>query len=149
MIPVEQRYDFDCTQACLASIFECEYGDAPVLWEPGAEREPADWLFVLNGWLRERGFGLQNFHWTKGDRPVSSPWSFVGYWLGGVYSPRFSDPDRPDEPGGHTVVMRGSELVWDPHPRRDLGHLGFFNADVLMPLDPAPLVLVPRQLDAA
>lgn len=143
MKPVEQRYPFDCTQACLASIFECDYDEAPVLWEPGAERERADWLFVLNGWLRERGFGLQNFCWTKGDRPQESPWSFVGYWLGGVYSPRFEDPSGG--PGGHTVVMRGHDLVWDPHPRRAQGHLGFFNADVFMPLDPSTLVLRERR----
>jgi hypothetical protein len=139
--PVEQRYDFDCAQACLVSIFEIPYDEGPVLWEPGAERERADWLFVLNGWLRERGFALQNFHHTKGDRPQTSPWIFPGYWLGGVFSPRFEDPDSGG-PGAHTVVMQGSEIAWDPHPQREMGHLGFFNADVFMPLDPARLVLL-------
>lgn len=140
MIPVEQRHDFDCMQACLCSIFECPYEEGPVLWEIGESRPREDWYKLLADWLRERGFGLQNFHHTKGDRPQDSPWYFVGYWLGGVWSPRFTDPDNGG-PGGHCVVMRGNDLLWDPNPRRDLGHLGFFNADVLIPLDPARLQL--------
>lgn len=135
VIAVEQRYDFDCVQSCLASIFEVPYEAAPVIWEPDSDTHRADWLFVLNQWLRERGFGLQNFHRREGDNPQRSPWHFVGYWIGGVWSPRFTEPDG--SPGAHAVVMRGSDLVWDPNPRRDMGHLGFYCADVLMPLDPA------------
>jgi hypothetical protein len=38
--------------------------------------------------------------------------------------------------GLHTVVMRGTTLVWDPHPQRDMGHHGFVEAEFMIPTDP-------------
>ena len=31
--------------------------------------------------------------------------------------------------------------VWDPHPQREMGHLGFWDAEIFLPVDPARLVL--------
>lgn len=85
----------------------------------------------------------------------------TGYWVATVRSPRVTEEcgacrgtgtymppyenGRPGPcegcdavgsvPGNHAVVMRGSGVAWDPHPLRDLGHLGFVQADFLMPWD--------------
>jgi hypothetical protein len=40
-------------------------------------------------------------------------------------------------PSLHCVVMCGGELVWDPHPRRDMGHLGWVSGEWLIARDPA------------
>ena len=58
-----------------------------------------------------------------------------GYWLATVYSPRIVHQDGSR--GLHMVVMRDRELVWDPHPDREQGHLGFVSGTYLVPLDPA------------
>lgn len=140
MIPVEQRHGSDCLQACLCSIFECDYDEGPVIWDPGATESRPDWFKIMLDWLEERGFSLQNFHDSSGTHPADSPWHFFGYWLGTVVSPRLENP-RTGGPGLHCVVMRGNDLLWDPHPKREMGHLGFVCADVLLPIDPARLRL--------
>ncbi len=42
-------------------------------------------------------------------------------------------------PSLHLVVMNGPELVWDPHPRREMGHLGYVSGWIFRALDPARL----------
>lgn len=128
-----------CMTACLASIFECAYEDAPVLCDFATGEPVEQWLRVMTLWLHERGFHPQNMHHTKGDRPQSSPWHWPTVWMAGVASPRYNEPSG--EPGLHCVVMQGSDLVWDPHPQRDMGHLGFIDAELFLPRDPARLVL--------
>ena len=137
---VEQRASYDCMTACLATIFGCRYEEAPVLADPET-CEPVDqWLRVMTLWLHERGFHPQSFSLTNeiirslGDS-LRSPWYWPTLWMGGVRSPRYD--------GEHAVVCRGSEIVWDPHPKREMGHLGFTSAEVFLPVDPAMLVHVP------
>lgn len=44
-------------------------------------------------------------------------------------------------PSLHAVVMCGVELVWDPHPQRDMGHLGFVSGEWFVVRDPSKLTL--------
>lgn len=39
-------------------------------------------------------------------------------------------------PSLHAVVMLGGELVWDPHPQREMGHLGFVSGEWFILADP-------------
>lgn len=155
----------DCMRACVASLFELSYEDVPhfvehenwwQIWN--------DWLAdrnlrlgsaffsvedddrtKLNGWpgdvwwlagvtsprIRQRcthckGTALTNLTYDDAGNsiehtdPVTCP-----YCEGGLVS------------GLHQVVMFGREIAWDPHPQRDLGHLGFVNGWEFRIIDPA------------
>lgn len=45
-------------------------------------------------------------------------------------------------PSLHAVVMCGGDLVWDPHPRRDMGHLGFVRGEWFIAADPGRFALM-------
>lgn len=144
---VEQRYDFDCMTACLATIFGCPYEEAPMLADLDTGDSVDQWLRVMTLWLHDRGFHPQSFGLTiwmlegrtlnEHDLPDHSPWYWPTLWMGGVKSPRYD--------GDHAVVMRGSDLIWDPHPQRDMGHLGFTSAELFLPRDPSALALLGGQ----
>lgn len=133
MKPVEQRGDSDCLVACLASILEVPYEEVP---QEIAVFETQHNAMVA--FLKARGL----LTWTTGLWGTDTPflkwgsqqieWHFypTGYWIAGVLSPRIVDENG--EPGEHAVVMRGSKIAFDPHPRRDMGHLGFHSATVIM-----------------
>jgi hypothetical protein len=118
--------------ACLATIFGCSYEEAPMLADPDTGDEVDQWVYVMTLWLHERGFHPQSFSRTVEMTDTErSPWYWPTLWMGGVKSPRYD--------GEHAVVMRGSTLVWDPHPQREMGHLGFTSAELFLPMDPAAL----------
>lgn len=132
---VEQREAFDCMTACLATIFGCAYEDAPVLCD-FVTGEPVDrWHSVYDNWLYGRGFSSleRNRETRDGDDPMRCPWSLPCLWIGGVQSPRYD--------GAHAVVCRGRDIVWDPHPQREMGHHGWLDATYFLPIDPARLAL--------
>lgn len=163
MIPVEQREMWsaegnrgDCMKCCFASVLELEYDDVPHF----AAME--DWYGESRRWLADRGWTLHGFSIAGRDEtlPILKPRITVdGYWLAGVVSRRVQNPCggcNPEDPGfmvdgllcsycrgwgkrlgSHMVVMKGAELVWDPHPRRDLGHAGFMSGSFFRPIDPA------------
>jgi hypothetical protein len=128
MKTVEQRGDSDCLIACLASILEIDYED--VSQEIADEDRQND---ATVRFLQERGY----LSWTltlHGDaQPMlqfgnARPEYHIrptGYWIAGVGSPRIKD-------GTHAVVMRGETVAWDPHPLREMGHLGFQSATIIM-----------------
>lgn len=131
---VEQRTTYDCMTACLATIFGCSYEDAPQLAD--AKGDPVfGWHRVLDDWLLARGFAcLERMRRDdEQDDPMRCPWRIPGLWIGGVASPRYD--------GGHAVVMHLNQLVWDPHPKREMGHRGFEDATYFLPLDPAGLAV--------
>lgn len=134
---VEQRESFDCMTACLATIFGCRYEAAPFLADKYTGDPVDQWLAVMTRWLHERGFHPQSFSLTKPMMkhytPERSPWYWPTLWMGGVKSPRYD--------GEHAVVCRGADIVWDPHPQREMGHLGFTSAEIFLPVDPARLAL--------
>lgn len=130
---VEQRASYDCMTACLATIFGCSYEDAPQLADANGDPVPR-WHRVMDDWLFARGFAcLERMRETDDGEPMRCPWRYPGLWIGGVKSPRYD--------GDHAVVMHLSLLVWDPHPQRNMGHLGYVDATYFLPLDPAGLAV--------
>jgi hypothetical protein len=41
----------------------------------------------------------------------------------------------------HSIVMCGREIVWDPHPQRDMGHLGWVSGEWFIARNPGSLSL--------
>lgn len=133
VIPVFQRGTHDCVRACLASIFEVRWEDAPATdyLEPGwtARDRAAYQSNVVNEWLRARGLIEWSIDSTwdppvlrrgieivNGDRRPSdeiapTPWS--SHHLGSGPSPRGFGM-------WHTVVMYGGRIVHDPHSAGDM-----------------------------
>lgn len=128
MIAVEQRSAYDCLTACLSSIFEVPYEDVPLFCDQETGEPIRWWRKACDDWLAERGWAqLERVRQTdEGGDPMRCPWRFPGYWIAGVKSPRYD--------GSHAVVMHRSELVWDPNPQREMGHLGFEDATYFLPL---------------
>jgi hypothetical protein len=130
MIPVEQTImggdstmpgvHGDCLRACVASVFELPIEDVPHFVAED------DWYNHFRRWIESRGFVLGNaFHTLDEDDPTKlngHPSEGI-HWIASVYSPRLVHEDG--KPGQHVVVMCGGEMVWDPHPQREMGHLGF------------------------
>jgi hypothetical protein len=146
MIPVEQTIlggdttsegeRGDCLRACIASIFEL-----PIASVPHFVAED-DWWGALNRWVEARGFALGTAFMSVDD---DDPTKLNGYpgaetiWIATVYSPRITRDDGT--PGLHAVVMQGKTIAWDPHPHREMGHLGFSSGYIFRAPDPARLAL--------
>ena len=132
MIPVDQRESDDCLRACIASVFEIPWEDAP---DTGAgcrvETRAHNQHNVVVEWLKARGLTHWMIEMQPADAPVlrrgircledgsREPADFVwpsppvSYYLGGGPSPR--DPAKD-----HAVVMYGGRIVHDPNPARDM-----------------------------
>lgn len=141
MNPVEQREPYGCLRACVASILEIDYEDVPATL---AVEEGQTTAFLR--FMASRGFAigdyslygnLQHYVFDEPQQRCSRYWPT--YWIASVLSPRLTNEDG--SPGWHTVVMKGSEMVWDPHPDRDQGHLGFVHAQVPFVIDPARVIV--------
>lgn len=164
MIPVEQRrraiFDDhgdnlqrgDCLTACVASIFELPYEDVPFFVELPS------WHQVYGDFIRSLGFAVGHVNISVHD---DDPTRLTGYpsddiyWIATVKSPRSlqrcsncKGADGGCEwctdgryPSLHAIVMRGKHIAWDPHPERDMGHLGFVQGDWFVALDPARLAV--------
>lgn len=172
VIPVEQRqmaiFDErgdnvqrgDCLTACIASLFELPIDDVPFFVDM------ENWWGEYNNWLHDRGLQLGQVRLsTVDDDPTrlnGHPTEGI-YWIATVKSPRSKarcngckgtgQSQHEEGPCGwcgesglvpslHAVVMCGGELVWDPHPQRDMGHLGFVSGEWFVVRDPARLVRV-------
>lgn len=139
MIPVEQQEEFGCLRACVASILELDYEKVPA--------EIADFETQHTAFLRfmaSRGFSIGDYslYGAKGlpEKPQQRcTRTWPTFWFASVWSPRFTDDDG--NPGWHAVVMKNHELVWDPHPQRADGHLGFVHAHVPYVIDPARVIV--------
>lgn len=130
----DQRHDSDCLVACLASILGIEYEEVDTRIGM-KDHAPEQWN-LMQGFLARRGLVCWGFSLNGEMRPILMmnqrpdvryhifP---TGHWLASVDSPR-----HPDE--GHVVVMKGDKIIHDPHPRRDMGHKGFREGLILMPL---------------
>jgi len=149
VIPVEQRFSFDCMTACIASIFECSWEDAPLLCDPDTNEPVDQWLREMTLWMRAHGMNPWHFGIWGDEKPYlkfgSSEIRYVFrppcYWLGGVKSSRYD--------GEHCVVMYADEVLWDPHPQREMGHLGFTTAEVIVPWQEVPLPELGRRIKGA
>lgn len=168
MIPVEQQkmaiFDEkgdnvqrgDCLTACLASLFELPLDEVPHFVATD------NWFSEYSNWLVDRGLQLGQVHLCVDE---DDPTKLTGYpiegvhWIATVKSPRGKarcggckgtreldgDPCQWCDATGlvpslHAVVMCGREIVWDPHPQREMGHLGFLSGEWFIVRDPAKLV---------
>lgn len=176
MIPVEQQimavFDEhgdntqrgDCMRASVASLFDLALEDVPHF------AAADDWWDVWLRWLEARGLRVANVFYAVDENDPSTliGWPGEVYWLATVYSPRGRArchtckgrgkhrnhrPCRGCDATGlvpslHSVVMLGREIVWDPHPRRDMGHLGFCGGYEFRVIDPARMQYVSEIEDA-
>jgi hypothetical protein len=147
----------DCLRATLASLFELELEAVPHFVESD------NWWHEWQAWLAARGFRIGNAFWSvdESDPTRLNGWPGEIHWLATVKSPRGRarcsvckgagkhrnhKPCRYCDASGlvpslHSVVMFGREVAWDPHPERDMGHLGFVHGYDFRAIDPARLVL--------
>src|SRR5438128_6207092 len=118
MKPVMQRTANDCLRACLASIFEVPWEEAPDTQSHETQHNS------VNAWLKERGLVEWQLN-MDGENPVLRrgvliqddgtrvpsdylwPFPLATYYVGGGDSPRGS--------GDHAVVMKLGHIVHDPH----------------------------------
>jgi hypothetical protein len=144
----------NCVAACVASIFEVPLSDCwPEIPNGGG------FQYVCN-WTARRFPGLQvsgknvappvevkrgNFtRWIDVPVPVqvlTAP-VYGCYWIASAVSPRAAMQKMADDeyrPSLHCVVMRGSEVVWDPHPKREMGIGGVVSGLWWIAADPALL----------
>lgn len=141
---VEQRLFFDaetgergdCLKCCLATLLGLGYDDVPHFASMGDM-----WWIEMTNWLAAKGWRIGNAWFTPSDEdPAKLSGYTQGLWVAGVKSRR----TRPDGSHiSHMVVMHDAEVIWDPHPARADGHLGFETGQLLIPLDPARFVYVP------
>ena len=120
----------NCFAACLASLLECDINDVP--WPNQANVDSDDWGSYwrrIAVWLAERGLFM--IEWdvdVKGPKPWVSDAAAdaEAYWLAAGPSPRGVR---------HSVVMKGAEIVHDPHPEGG-GISAVEIATVIAALDP-------------
>lgn len=135
MRPVMQRGDSDCLRACLASIFDVGYEDAPdTSRQPGQSDEDRnrEQHNAVNDWLRDRGL----VEWIITDEQPANggPVLRRGVHIragGGREPANFVWPyptatrcvgSGPSPRGGrdHAVVMYLGSIEHDPHPDQDM-----------------------------
>jgi hypothetical protein len=108
MKPVDQTKfgegDGNCFEAILASILEIPLDGIPSF---GATSEPEGWMDDLNEWLQQ--FGVQAIQIMPTDRHMELLHGC--YCEATIRSPRFYWLY-------HSVVVKGGEVVHDPHPSR-------------------------------
>jgi hypothetical protein len=122
MIPVEQTKltypDGNCMSACLASILELTLDEVPCYVGDG-------WLEKYNQWLASFNLTMVNLTYTSAE---GEPWAPMGYSILAADSPRGE--------WLHAVVCHNGEVVWDPHPQREMGLKTKREWTVFLVLDP-------------
>jgi hypothetical protein len=107
MIPVEQTKliypDGNCFPACIASILEIPLDDVPCF-------HGENWLERYNEWLKDKNLCLINVLYLNAEGQPNVP---PGYSILAADSPRGDYL--------HAVVCLNGEVVFDPHPQRDMG----------------------------
>lgn len=123
MKPVMQRTSNDCLRACIASIFEVPWEEAPDTEDHETQHN------AVNAWLKDRGLVEWQLDMSgeipvlrrgvlihdDGSRTPSDylwPFPLATHYVGAGDSPRTSD--------GHAVVMKLGKIVHDPHPAGDM-----------------------------
>lgn len=160
----------DCMRASMASLFELPLEEVPhfVAYEDWWGR----WMNWLHD--RGLMIGPAFYSVEEEDPAKLNGWPGDLYWLATVKSPRgkarcngcdgagelvgekhgeslmsMVGPCGPCAgtglvPSLHSVVMFGREIAWDPHPQREMGHLGFVGGYVFRVIDPARMTVSPR-----
>jgi hypothetical protein len=131
MKPVEQTVLMppggNCFAACMASILELPLDAVPHF-------EEDDWVIRWNEWLRPRNLAImvctlpEDENLQRRYRETCMP----GFTIPGADSPR--------GPWQHAVVAFDGELVWDPHPQREMGVGTWRDVAYFYVIDPSKLI---------
>lgn len=162
----------DCLTACLASIFELPLDDVPFFVEQddwysayhewvcdrGLCIEQAhvtvdeDDPCKLRGWPSDRYWiatvksprGRARCNVCGGGGETATQWDkkFSTYVTLDAPAPCTYCEGSGLVPSLHAIVMYGREIAWDPHPQRDMGHLGFISGEQFGVPDPVRVRLV-------
>ena len=120
MTPVFQKPDDgQCINACLATLTGVSLKEAPRVYDD----EMADgglYLARIRRFLKRHGYGIMGF---RGKPESYASATYIA----------FGDSPRPDNEGGHAVIMRGKKMIHDPHPSGD-GILNHWFTWVIVPL---------------
>lgn len=159
MIGVEQTQMIpggggNCTAAAVASIFEVPLSDCyPEIPNGGGFQAIAAWtarrfpgLLCCSKLVGGQWIARGSRQWWVDTYPpaeaIDPPFLPIGYWLAGVVSPRGVQQRLSDgslKPSLHSVVMHGSDVAWDPHPKREMGIGGVYDMTWWVVRDPALL----------
>lgn len=119
MKPVEQTKltypDGNCMAACVASLLELPLDDVP-------DYKGEGWFDRWNGWLAQWNLTFVNFR-------ADCEWKPLGYSILAADSPRGD--------WLHAVVCLDGEVVWDPHPQREMGLREWREWTCFVVLDPS------------
>jgi hypothetical protein len=145
MIAVPQRQLFDeesgqagdCWKCCIASILELDYDEVPHFVQLEQDGQVESYWNATIDWLRRRRLAVARFGLWGTEKPfllfgsqkIAYHFNAPGHWIASVTSLRI---DREGNNIEHVVVMNGSSVIWDPHPLREQGHLGFREAHLLV-----------------
>lgn len=161
----------DCLTACIASIFELPIDEVPFFvaeddWHGCYGRWVRDHGYQIghvhigvaeDDPTRLTGHPTAGIYWIatvksprgktrccvcRGEKVATEQWPDGEYVKYDEPQPCACCDGTGLEPSLHCVVMNGGELVWDPHPQRDMGHLGWVSGEWFIALDPARLQLV-------
>ncbi len=117
MIKVEQTIlgeNGNCFAACVASILELPIKKVPNLGIGTENYDWAEWMLAWNQWLADRNFGLSVVHYYEWEGVSNT--KPHGYSILSAKSPRLKEQDL-----NHAVVCLNGEIVFDPHPQREMG----------------------------
>ena len=117
---VEQRFANDCWKACVASLLELPYQEVAA----AKAGDDEGWYSFWKRWFADRGFA-----WWE--RPIDGG-RYVGFGELTIVSGA-----SPRTDGDHCVLAQNGEIVWDPHPQREMGIGPITSVTMLVPLDPA------------
>lgn len=135
MIPVTQTtlYDPDddtrgnCIAACIASIFETDIDHIDLrggptwhdIWD-WTEKYMPDLKFFNQDYGTNYRVedGVWKYDFPEPDTVKHPPGFEDDYWILSAESPRIilQSGEFKGMPGLHAVVMKGNDIVWDPHP---------------------------------
>jgi len=128
MIPVEQTVLMppggNCFQACMASILELPLDAVPDFMPFD------DWTVRWNTWLRPMNLAIMHCTLPQDPEEVQT---FRQMCMPGYTIP---SADSPRGDWMHAVVAFDGEVVWDPHPRRDMGLGAWREITYLFVIDP-------------
>jgi hypothetical protein len=135
MIPVLQRGRHDCLRAALASIFECDYEETPVLVHPETGRPLPGNPFSMVKWARDRGY---LYEWHNVASEVSAPRldpsvlrDWEEHWIGSF---AVGLPFRPGSGNTHARVMYTDQVSFDPGGEASAPFVDLVTATRFVPL---------------
>lgn len=112
--------DGNCFAACVASILELSLDKVPHF-------QGDDWYERWQEWLSER-----NLYFIYLGNAGTNDWRPKGYAIANALCGSIR----------HSVVCFDGEMVWNPHPLRDLGVGKFEDWTILAVLDPSKPILL-------